>query len=83
MIKNELKNPLLFDINNNINETSIIHHGLVVFYDYSFHHLLFQQFLWLYSSWIQLQENSYIKNDLIVFISSSTTMSFYQFISYG
>lgn len=71
MIHKELKYPLKFDINNDENETSIIHHGLIVFYDYSNHHLYFQQFLWLYSSWIQLDKNRHIKNDLIVFISSS------------
>jgi len=70
MLQNELKHPLSFDINDNINQTDIIHHGLVVFYDYSYHHIYFQQFLWLYSSWIQLHENLHIKNDLILFISS-------------
>jgi hypothetical protein len=70
MIENELKHRLSFDIDDSIKQNSIIRHGLVVFYDYEYHHLYFQQFLWLYSSWIQLQENSQIKNDLILFISS-------------
>ncbi|CAF4652266.1 unnamed protein product, partial [Rotaria sp. Silwood2] len=72
MIKKELKHVLPFEMNNTNNKTSVIRHGLVVFYDFSNHHILFQQFLWLYSSWIQLHQHSHIRNDLILFISSST-----------
>lgn len=72
MIYNELNHPLLFDNNDKTNteKKSFIRHGLVIFYDYSYHHIYFQQFLWLYSSWMQLTKNFHIKNDLILFISS-------------
>lgn len=67
MIEQELKSNLPFEmIDTSINR----HHALVVFYDYSYHHVYFQQFLWLYSSWKQLRENERIRNDLIVFIAS-------------
>ncbi|CAF0796986.1 unnamed protein product [Rotaria sordida] len=72
MINKELKQLLPFEMGNTNNQTSNIRHGLVVFYDFSNHHILFQQFLWLYSSWIQLRQHTYIQNDLILFISSST-----------
>ena len=64
--------PLPFEIPSTKNKTSIIRHGLVIFYDFSHHHILFQQFLWLYSSWTQLRSHPYIQNDLVVFISSPT-----------
>ncbi|CAF3630250.1 unnamed protein product [Rotaria socialis] len=73
MINKELKHALPFEIDStSSNRSSIIRHGLVVFYDFSYHHLLFQQFLWLYSSWTQLRPHGHIQNDLILFVSSST-----------
>ena len=70
MIEQELKHRLPFEMDNSINRKSPRHHALVVFYDYSYHHVYFQQFLWLYSSWRQLRKNDRIQNDLIVFIAS-------------
>lgn len=70
-VKNELQTPLKFNYPINKNSNSILRHGIVVFYDYSHHYIYFQQFLWLYSSWKQLQDNEQIRNDLIVFISST------------
>lgn len=76
MIQQEFKYSLPFKIDHN--KTSMIRHALVVFYDYSYHHMLFQQFLWLYSSWVQLPRHAYIKNDLILFISSPTIPNDFQ-----
>lgn len=72
MIREKLKQPLHFNVNPITNRTStVVRHGLVVFYDFTYHHVFFQQFLWLYSSWTQLpQQRKNIQNDLIVFISS-------------
>jgi hypothetical protein len=74
MINEEIKHPLLLvNVNRTRHETQrIVRHGLVVFYDFSYHHVFFQQFLWLYSSWCQLTSMSNIHNDLIVFVSSAT-----------
>jgi hypothetical protein len=69
MIKLELAYSFSFDTYSANNEASMTRHALVVFYDYTYHHLLFQQFLWLYSSWCQLHSHTSIQNDLIVFIS--------------
>ena len=73
MIREKLKQPLHFDATAtaNRNRTSAaVRHGLVVFYDFTYHHVFFQQFLWLYSSWAQLPQQKNIQNDLIVFVSS-------------
>ena len=70
MIEQELKRHLVVDMDISTKKKSSTHHGLVVFYDYAYHHVYFRQFLWLFSSWSQLEENDRIHNDLVVFISS-------------
>ena len=71
MINKELRHSLPLYIGDTNNRTKLLRHALVVFYDFSNHHLFFQQFLWLYTSWIQLRSHSYIQHDLVLFVSST------------
>ena len=74
MVHRELNQSLAVDSGRTrrANTTASERHGLVVYYDYTHHHIYFQQFLWLYSSWLQLSRSTNVRNDLVVFISSSS-----------
>lgn len=68
MIDEELQKPLSLPKNRGRSQS----HGLVLFYDLTYHQTYFHQFLWLYSSWLQLPSSSIIQHDLIVFLPSIT-----------